>query len=102
MSDSIDVPIVCSLGERAALDDRLHEWQELLKCAVERDTIEDGVRLVFATHADVVAEVGRLTALEAACCAWMDFTVHVGHDRTTVDVRAPAEGVDLVVKLFGP
>jgi hypothetical protein len=103
MSDGrISVPVSCTLDDQAARDQRLAEWQSLLARADEREAIRGGMRLVFAPGPDVAAEIGRLAALEAACCACMDFTVHVGNDRTTLDVCAPDEAADLVVKLFGP
>ena len=95
-------PIVCTLHDERARDERLAEWRTLFTRVAERAEIRGGIRLVFPAGPDIAAEIGRLTALEAACCTWMDFTVHVGNDRTTLDVRAPADGVDLVVKLFGP
>jgi hypothetical protein len=99
---SSERPVVCSLETGADMEHRLAEWQSLLARATTRAETSDGVRVEFPPEPDVAAEAGRLAALEAACCAWMDFVVHIENDRTTFDVRAPAEARDLVVKLFGP
>jgi hypothetical protein len=94
-------PIACSLESEAGVQQRLAEWQMLLARAVARAPTADGVRAEFPPGPELAAEIGRLAALEAACCAWMDFTVHVASDRTTLDVRAPVDGRELVVSLFG-
>ena len=73
----------------------------MLARAVGRDAVDGGVRLRFPADAATAADLGRLAALEVACCEWLRFTLHVSAQGVTLDVRAPAEGMDAVMALFG-
>ena len=96
-----DEPIACSLGDAAAVAQRLDEWQALLATSRERHAIEGGVRVTFAGGSDVAAEVAALAAAEVECCRWIDFSLLIDADQTTLEARATAEeGQALLVSLF--
>lgn len=96
------VPIACTLTSRDAVADRIDDWRQVVAAAVGREPIDGGLRLRFATDASTAADLARLAALEVGCCGWMDFALGVSADGTTLDVRAPDEGVDVLLSLFGP
>jgi hypothetical protein len=95
------VAIACTLETADDVDQRVRDWQEVLARAVEREELDAGVRLRFETDAATAADLARLAALEVGCCAWLDFDLTVSSTGTTLVVRAPQAGRDVVLSLFG-
>ncbi len=92
-------PIACTL-EPQSLHGRLDEWQTLLAHVSRREQIDDGVRVTFAT-ATPLDELVRLTAAEHDCCQFFRFAITVDGRGIALEVRAPAEALDVVHALFG-
>ena len=97
-----DPAIACTLpaGE---LPGRADEWQQLVRFVTSREPIghEAGVRLVFGPDVPV-QELARLAAAEQGCCGFFAFAITVDHRGVALEVRAPAEALDLVTTMFGP
>ena len=95
------IPIACTLTSGDQVAERVGDWQRALAGVLSREPIDGGLRLRFSRDAVTAAELGRLAALEVGCCGWLDFTLGVSADGTNLDVRAPADGIDLLMSLFG-
>jgi hypothetical protein len=93
-------PIACTLTNPEDVNQRVADWQRLLANVVVREPLEDGLRLGFPASAELAAEVARLVSAEVECCSWVDFTIRLGVDSTTLEVRAPAAGQDILSALF--
>jgi DNA-binding transcriptional MerR regulator len=94
-----EVPIACSLdGE--AVGRRLDDWQALLGTVIERTAIDGGVRLAFAARTPTESIAG-LAAAEHDCCRFFAFALTIDQRGPALEVRAPAEALDLVTALFG-
>ncbi|KUO16216.1 heavy metal-responsive transcriptional regulator [Streptomyces dysideae] len=93
-------PVACTLGG-AELGERTEQWQTLIGRAERRETIPDGLRLVFPAGADLAAEVAALAAAEQSCCAFFDFTLRLAPDALQLDVRAPQSAAGMLADLFG-
>lgn len=91
--------ISCSLpfGE---LDDRVGDWQRLLAFAACRETLADGVRVVFETSVPH-DELMRLVTAEQSCCTFFEFAITVDRRGVALEVRAAPEAMDVVEALFG-
>ncbi|OMI32969.1 MerR family transcriptional regulator, partial [Streptomyces sparsogenes DSM 40356] len=61
--------------------------------------IPDGLKLTLP--ADRAAALAELAAAEQRCCPFFDFRVHLHGPRLSLEVRAPADGADLLAELFG-
>ena len=94
-----DVAIACTL-ESQSMDGRLAEWQALLGHTGQRQAIEGGVRLTFASTTPL-GELVRLTAAEQSCCQFFHFAITVDPRGIALEVRAPADALDIVHSLFG-
>jgi hypothetical protein len=95
-------PIACTLTSADEMDERLRDWQRALSNATSREAVDGGVRLRFGNDPAVAANLARLAALEVGCCGWLDFRLAVAAEATTLDVRAPEEGMAVLLSLFGP
>jgi DNA-binding transcriptional MerR regulator len=93
-------PVTCSL-DGASTSGRVQDWQRLLVLATGRESIPDGLRLTFPVNADLALEVTRLAVAERECCAFFDFTLHLGPAALVLSVRAPEAGTDMLTDLFG-
>jgi DNA-binding transcriptional MerR regulator len=99
-------PIACTL-DIGQMGSRVEEWAALLEAkddmlagVVARTAIDDGVRLEFGPGTDVT-EMVRLAAAEQDCCRFFRFTVSIDTRGVALEVRAPAEAIDIVTALFG-
>jgi DNA-binding transcriptional MerR regulator len=92
--------IACTLATEH-LESRVTDWQALASQALGRDPVDGGVRLRFPAGAALAGEVARLAAAEQACCTFFAFTVHIGPSGTDLEVRAPAEAMEVVIALVG-
>lgn len=94
-----DPPIACTLGPRS-MSSRLDEWNALLAHTQHREPIDGGVRLKFAP-ATPLHDLIRLVAAEQTCCPFFRFTITVDTRGIALEVRSPADAVDIVHSLFG-
>ncbi|MEU6011240.1 heavy metal-responsive transcriptional regulator [Streptomyces sp. NPDC047453] len=93
-------PVACTLGG-TKLGERTEQWRTLSGKAERRETIPDGLRLVFPGGADLAAEVAALATAEQSCCAFFDFTLYLTADALHLDVRAPESAAGMLADLFG-
>jgi DNA-binding transcriptional MerR regulator len=91
-------PVACSLGGDG-LAERTATWAAALEGAGPRTAIPDGLRLTLPV--DRTAAVAALAADEQRCCPFFDFRLHLDGPALHLDVRAPAEGGELLHALFG-
>nr|WP_240673433.1 MerR family transcriptional regulator [Streptomyces sp. S10(2018)] len=91
-------PVACSLTG-AGLHDRAAQWREAVGGA-ERTSVAGGLRLTLPVAR--TARVAELAAAEQECCPFFDFRLHLDGSRLHLEVRAPADGAELLVDLFGP
>lgn len=89
--------VACSLGG-ADLGERIERWRELLAGGVRRP-IEEGVEVTVS--ADRAADIAALAVAEQRCCPFFDFRLHLDGPVLRLEVRAPADGTDLLDALFG-
>ena len=94
------VPVLCTLdsGDQTV---RAAEWDDVLSGATDRQSIVDGVRMVFPPDAELAGRLAALCVREQQCCAFFRFTIEVAAGAVTPDVRAPAEAGEIVHALFG-
>lgn len=91
-------PVVCSLtGD--GLTERAAQWREVVDGAV-RTTVPEGLRLTLPVER--TQRVAQLAAAEQRCCPFFDFRLHLDGPRLHLEVRAPADGANLLADLFGP
>ena len=101
MNTSPDL-LACTLdGGRAAIEQRIADWQGLLSHATDRQPIDGGVALRFGDDPELAAGLARLAAAEYQCCGFFDFTLSINSDGLRLAVRAPAEAQEAVTDLFG-
>jgi len=92
--------IACTL-DSASVGDRVTEWRQVVGQATGRAALENGVALELPPDPALLAEVSRLAAAEADCCAFFDFTVRITNAGVRFEVRAPDEAQPVVAALFG-
>jgi MerR family copper efflux transcriptional regulator len=88
--------VACSLSGEA-MQERGEEWRSALAGATSRQ-IPDGVRLTLPIER--VTVLAGLAAAEQECCPFFDFRFHLDGPELHVEVRAPAEGAELLADLF--
>jgi DNA-binding transcriptional MerR regulator len=91
-------PVACSLTS-AAIGGRAEQWQQLMRGA-EHEEIPDGRRLTLPIQR--IEAITALAAAEQQCCPFFDFRLHLDGSVLHLEVRAPAEGADLLAELFTP
>jgi DNA-binding transcriptional MerR regulator len=94
-----DPAIACTLDHRDVVD-RIADWQAVLAGVTERQAVDGGIRLTFGPQTDY-AELIRLARAEWSCCSFFAFAVTIDDRGTALEVRAPADGRDLVASVFG-
>jgi hypothetical protein len=94
-----DPAIACTL-ERGAMPGRLANWQAALERVERREALQGGIRLTLGPGSDI-ADVVRLARDEIACCSFFSFAITVDGRGTALEVRAPADGRELVASMFG-
>ncbi|MFE5958009.1 MerR family transcriptional regulator [Streptomyces rubiginosohelvolus] len=90
-------PVACSLNGDG-LHERTAQWREAIDGAV-RTSVPDSLRLTLPV--DRTARVAELAAAEQQCCPFFDFRLHLDGPRLHLEVRAPADGTQLLADLFG-
>lgn len=88
-------PVACTLGG-TELGERTEQWRALIGRAERRETIPDGLRLVFPSGAGLAAEVAALAAAEQSCCTFFDFTLRLAPGALQLDVRAPEHAAGML------
>ncbi|MFF8574023.1 MerR family transcriptional regulator [Streptomyces sp. NPDC015408] len=91
------VPVACSLNGDG-LHERTAQWREAVDGAV-RTSVAEGLRLTLPV--DRTARVAELAAAEQECCPFFDFRLHLDGPHLHLEVRAPADGVELLADLLG-
>jgi MerR family transcriptional regulator, copper efflux regulator len=94
-----DLAIACTLPA-GSVKGRITEWQSLLSHVASRESIDGGVRSVFASSVPV-GEVMRLVAAEQDCCQFFRFAITVDTRGVALEVRAPDDAADIVESMFG-
>jgi hypothetical protein len=95
-----DPPIACTLGA-GEMQDRLADWDRLLRHAVGRSALASGgMRVEFDDLVDV-GELACVVAAEQECCAFFRFALTIDGRGVGLEVDAPADARDLVAGLFG-
>jgi DNA-binding transcriptional MerR regulator len=95
-----DEAIVCRLGAGES-ERRVDEWRRVLADVRGREEIEGGVRLVFdAGDPAPLGDIARLAAAEADCCRFFAFALTIDPRGTALEVRAPADGQEVLRALF--
>jgi hypothetical protein len=95
-----DTPIACTLDATEHVD-RTAAWADLLAGVVHREPTANGMRLQFPSDPALVGRVADMLVREADCCAFFSFAITVEHEGVWLDVAAPADGLDVVTRLFG-
>lgn len=88
--------VACSLtGENVT--ERVIRWRSALEGAA-RVAIPDGLRLTMP--AERFTALAELAAAEQQCCPFFDFLFHLDGSELHFEVRAPAEGAELLADVF--
>jgi hypothetical protein len=99
-----EIPIACTL-DGGSRQRQFSEWQQLLGSesvgnVLVRTPIPGGVRLEFGDGVDP-HELTRLAVAEHRCCEFFSFAITVDSRGIALEVRAPADALELVHALFG-
>lgn len=91
-------PVACSLTGKDMIE-RATAWHTVLDGA-PRAPISSGLRVTLPTER--APQIAELAAAEQRCCPFFDFRLHLNGPDLHLEVRAPAEGAELLAELFGP
>jgi len=91
-------PVACSLASLGDREARAAQWAAVLDGAL-RTRVADGLRLGLPV--DRAAELAELVTAEQACCPFLGFRLEFDGPRLVLEVRAPAEGAEILAGLFG-
>jgi DNA-binding transcriptional MerR regulator len=95
-----DVPVACTLPAEG-FEARTEEWRAVLAHVADRSSTPDGgLRLAFDAGVPTV-ELVRVLEAEQACCRFFTFTLTLDASGIVLEVRAPADGQEMVAALFG-
>jgi MerR family copper efflux transcriptional regulator len=92
--------IACTLSA-GSLKGRIADWQSLLVHVQRRESIDGGVRAVFAASVPIT-DLMRLVAAEYDCCQFFRFAITVDTRGVALEVRAPEDALEIVESIFGP
>lgn len=94
--------LACTLdGGPEAIQQRVADWQHVLRHASDRQPIDGGVALRFAPDGELAAALAQLAVAEQGCCGFFSFALHVDSAGVRFEVRAPAAAQEAVTELFG-
>jgi hypothetical protein len=99
-----DLPIACTLNP----DERQTRGDELLtgraQAALERQPIENGLRLVFSGEAALIPRITDTIVAERHCCRFLRFDASFEPDNgpITLTVTGPAGTRDFLETLVNP
>jgi len=94
-----EAAIACTLPA-GSMTGRIADWQSLLGHVERRESIEGGVRSVFAPSVPA-DELIRLVAAEQDCCPFFRFVITVDTRGLALEVRAPEDVRPIVESMFG-
>src|SRR3989337_3061616 len=92
MSDSTDLPIVCTLSPAALAARRDRLLAKLFERAATREPLPAGYRLSFTPSRDTLEVIARTIDAERQCCQFLRFqlTVEPGGRPIVLDVTRTA------------
>lgn len=94
-------PIVCTLAGTDQAK-RFEEWRALARAArIAHADLPDGATLLYRRSAEIEAELRRLVALEADCCAFLAFDLESTGDAFRLTVTGPALALPLIREGWG-
>lgn len=89
----------CTLGTDE-LAERLSEWRAIRDRALRIERMDEGVTIGLRED-EAMDAVGRLVALESACCPFYRFTLEVAGPLRQLTIDAGPGGGDAVAALLG-
>jgi hypothetical protein len=97
-----ELPIACTLTPEALQTRREGLLTDLVRRALRREDLTDGLRLEFATSGDTLALIARVVEAERHCCRFLRFGITVEPDGGPVflELTGPAGTRDFVNALF--
>ncbi len=97
-----ELPIACTLTPEALRTRREGLLTDLVRRAVRREDLSDGLRLEFAPSGETLALIARAVEAERHCCRFLRFGMTVEPDGGPVflDLTGPAGTRDFISALF--
>jgi hypothetical protein len=97
-----ELPIACTLTPEALRTRREGLLMDLVRRAVRREDLSDGLRLEFAPSGETLALIARVVEAERHCCRFLRFGMTVEPDGGPVflDLTGPAGTRDFISALF--
>jgi hypothetical protein len=97
-----ELPIACTLTPEALRTHREGLLMDLVRFAVRREALSDGLRLEFAPSGETLALIARAVEAERHCCRFLRFGMTVEPDGGPVflDLTGPAGTRDFISALF--
>lgn len=97
-----ELPIACTLTPEALRTRREGLLMDLVRRAVRREDLSDGLRLEFAPSGETLALIARAVEAERHCCRFLRFGMTVEPDGGPVflDLTGPAGTRDFISALF--
>ena len=97
-----DVPIACTLSPDALETRRQGLLTDLLRRAQGHELTADGLRVVFAADADILATIVRVVDAERRCCRFLRFVIAVAPDDgpVTLELSGPPGSREFIAALL--
>ena len=97
-----ELPIACTLTPEALRTRREGLLMDLVRRAVRREDLSDGLRLEFAPSGETLALIARAVEAERHCCRFLRFGMTVEPDGGPVflDLTGPAGTRDFISALI--
>ena len=92
--------LACSLSG-PELAERMREWGRVTARATSRRVEKGRIISTYPLDRDLVQQISKLIAQEAACCSFMDFSIAEGEDQLEVEIRMPDEMSDSLESMLG-
>lgn len=91
--------IFCSL-DIELIGSRIDHWKRTLAESTGRESIANGVRVMFHRGVDI-APLAQLAAAEQTCCGFFRFNIGIEPDRVFLDVTGPNQAQAVITSIFG-
>ena len=97
-----ELPIACTLAPEALQARRDGLLMDLVRRAVRRDDLSNGIRFEFAPSAETLHLIARAVEAERHCCRFLRFSMMVEPDGGSVflELTGPAGTRDFVSALI--
>jgi hypothetical protein len=97
-----DLPIMCTLTPDALRTRREGLLADLLRHAIAREELPDGLRLRFAASGETLATIARAVDAERQCCRFLRFAITIEPDGgpISVELNGPAGTREFVAALL--